>query len=285
MAGFKNIRAYVDAAENGAYHITGFRKVPSQATTAGNWVDLSMASGNPVPNYYASSPLTAATLETEKGIWHGANVTPAQKHLRNFVIMTSSANAIPSTWYLCDYLMYYPFIDLDAVGEEQVMDNTVTLPRYTDGEGVRMFMVNVAPTVGGGQFTVNYTNSDGIAGRVTPVQFCSAATNIATFTATTQAAGGFKPFLQLQDGDKGVRSVESVTVSVANGGLGALVLAHPIRTITLRDINAPREVESIREVPDTPRVYDGAFLSLIGMTPTGSIASAVIAGYAEFIWS
>jgi hypothetical protein len=285
MAGFKNIRAYVDAAENGAYHITGFRKVPSQATTAGNWADLSMASGNPVPNYYASSPLTAAILEAERGIWHGSNVSPAQKHLRNLVLMTQTANAIPSMWYLCDYLMYYPFIDLDAVGEEQVMDNTITLPRYATGAGVRMFMVNVAPTVGGGQFTVNYTNSDGVAGRVTPVQFCSAATNIATFTATTQAAGGFQPFIPLQDGDKGVRSVESVTVSVANGGLGALVLAHPIRNITLRDINAPREVESIREVPDTPRVYDGAYLNLIGNTPTGSIASAVIAGYAEFTWS
>jgi hypothetical protein len=285
MAGFKNIRAYVDAAENGAYHITGFRKVPSQATTAGNWADLSMASGNPVPNYYASSPLTAAILEAERGIWHGSNVSPAQKHLRNLVLMTQTANAIPSMWYLCDYLMYYPFIDLDAVGEEQVMDNTITLPRYATGAGVQMFMVNVAPTVGGGGFTVNYTNSDGVAGRVTPVQFCSAATNIATFTATTQAAGGFQPFIPLQDGDKGVRSVESVTVSVANGGLGALVLAHPIRNITLRDINAPREVESIREVPDTPRVYDGAYLNLIGNTPTGSIASAVIAGYAEFTWS
>lgn len=284
MAGFKNIRSYVDAKESGAYHFTGWRKVPSQATTAGNWCDLSMAAGNPVPNYYASTPLLAATLDYEKGIWHGTAVSPAQKHLRNFVVMTSSANAIPSQWYLLDYLLYYPFIDMDAVGEEQVMENTVTLPRYASGDGVRMMMVNVAPSVGGGRFFVNYTNQAGVSGRITPTQFCSAATNIATLTATTQAAGGFQPFIPLQEGDTGVRSIEAVTFTVANGGLCALVLVKPIRGITLRDINAPTEKESVREIPDAPRVHDGAYLNLIGMTPTGSIASAVIAGYAEFVW-
>lgn len=284
MPGFKNIRAYVDAKETGAYHITGYRKVPSQATTAGNWCDLSMAAGNPVPNYYASTPLAAATLDYEKGIWHGTACSPATKHLRSFTIMTSTANAVPSYWMLLDYVIYYPFIDMDAVGEEQVMDNTVTLPRYATGDGLRMMMVNVAPSVGGGQFTVNYTNQAGVAGRVTPVQFCSAATNIATLTATTQAAGGFTPFIGLQDGDTGVRSVESVTFTVANGGLCALVLVKPIRNITIRDVNAPTEKESVREIPDTPRVVDGAYLNLIGMTTTGSIAAGLIAGYAEFVW-
>jgi len=151
MPGFKNIRAYVDAPLSGAEHFTAFRKVPSQATTAGNWCDLSMASGNPVPNYYAASPLEAATLDYEKGIWHGTACSPAQKHLRSITIMTSTANAVPSYWYLMDYLLYYPFIDMDAVGETQEMVNTVTLPRYTDGAGVRMMAVNVAPTVGGGE--------------------------------------------------------------------------------------------------------------------------------------
>jgi hypothetical protein len=284
MPGFKNIRAYVDANLSGGYHITGYRKVPSQATAAGNWCDLSMASGNPVPNYYASSPLTAATLDFEKGIWHGTACAPAQKHLRNFVCMTPTANAIPSYWMLLDYLLYYPFIDMDAVGEQQDMINTVTLPRYATGAGVRMMAVNVAPTVGGGQFFVTYTNQAGVAGRVTPTQFCSTSTNIASLTAATQVNFGFQPFIPLQDGDSGVRSVESVTFTVANGGLMALVLVHPIRNITLRDINAPTEKESVREIPDTPRVYDGAYLNMIGMTPVGTIAGGLIAGYAEFVW-
>jgi hypothetical protein len=65
---------------------------------------------------------------------------------------------------LCDYLLFYPFVD-ESVTDEQIMDNTATLPRYTDGDGVQMMAVVVAAQVGGGTFTVNYTNSDGVSGR------------------------------------------------------------------------------------------------------------------------
>lgn len=278
---FNNVRDYVDAP---GYELGVFRKVPSQATTAGNWCDLSMAAGTPVPNYYASSPLVAATLEQERGIWHGGNTGPGQqKVLRNFGLMSPTANAIPGSYWLLDYLLYYPFIDLDAAGEEQVMDNTVSLPRYSTGAGVKAFMVNVAPTLGGGSFQFTYRNQDGVL-KTSPVHFCSAATNIATFTATVQNASGFGPWLQLAQGDTGIRSIETVTMLQANGGLGAIVLAHPIRPILLRDIGAPREVESLRDRPTAPTIYDGAYLNVIGNTPTGSIATGTLVGFIETIW-
>lgn len=56
MAGFRNIRAFADASDDGRTHFCSLRKVPSQATVAGWWADLSMAAGNPPPNYYASTP-------------------------------------------------------------------------------------------------------------------------------------------------------------------------------------------------------------------------------------
>jgi hypothetical protein len=291
MAGFKTVRAWGNAADVGNGWYTSFRKSPSQATTAGNWCDLSMASGNPVPNYYAASPLISSVLNGDRGIYHGANVeadpdllaAPASKWLHRLGIGTPTANAIPSHWYLLDYLLFYPFIDMDS-GEEQGLTNSVLLPRYADGVGVSMFMVNVAPTVGGGQFTVNYTNQNGTSGRVTPVQFCSAATNIATLTATNTNASGFSPFIRLQAGDSGVRSVQSVTFTVANGGLGALVLCHPLMTAYLSEVNVFAEFEAIREKPGPAQIYDGAYLNLIGMTPTGSIASGVIAGELQSVW-
>jgi len=289
VAGFKSINAYVDAYNNGANVISSFRKAPTQANTAGNWMDMSMASGNPVPNYYAASPLFASKLEPQTGIYHGPGVSPARKFLRSLSVFSTSANAAPSMWYLCDYLMYYPFIDMDAVGETQPMSNVdalgdpVVLDRYTDGAGVRMMMVNVSPTVGGGQFTVTYVNQDGNTS-TTPNHFCTAATNIATLTATTDNASGFMPFLRLAAGDSGVRSVTSVNFSVANGGLCALVLVYPLRTIRIREANVASEVESLLQAPDLPRVYDGAYLNLIGNTPTGSLVSTVFAGMAEFTW-
>lgn len=283
MAGFKSLNAYADAYLGGAYTISSFRKVPSQANTAGNWMDMSMASGSPVPNYYAATPLTSAKIDPQVGIYHGTDVSPAKKFLRLAQVFSASASAAPSTWYLLDYLLYYPFIDMDAVGEEQIFTNTLALDRYTDGAGVRMMMVNVSPTVGGGRFTVTYVNQDGVT-KTTPNHFCSAATNIATLTATTTSAAGFMPFLSLAAGDSGVRSVTSITFSVANGGLCALVLVKPLRTLRIREANVATEVESVLQAPDLPRVYDGAYLNFIGNTPTGSIVSTVFAGLVEFTW-
>jgi hypothetical protein len=283
MAGFKSLNAYADAYLNGAYTIASFRKAPTQANTAANWMDMSMAAGNPVPNYYAATPLIAAKLDPQAGLYHGPSVAPAKKFLRLLQVFSNSTNIVASMWYLCDYLLYYPFIDMDAVGEEQILDNTLTLDRYQDGAGVRMMMVNVSPTVGGGKFTVNYVNQDGVT-KTTPNHFCSAATNIATLTATTQSAAGFMPFLSLAEGDSGVRRVNSVTFSVANGGLCALVLVHPLRTIRIREANVATEVESIIHAPDLPEIKDGAYLNLIGNTQTGSLVSTIFAGLLETTW-
>lgn len=283
MAGFKSINAYADAYLNGAYTISSFRKAPTQANTAANWMDMSMAAGNPVPNYYAATPLIAAKLDPQAGIYHGPSVAPARKFLRLLQVFSNSANSVSSMWYLCDYLLYYPFVDMDAVGEEQILDNTLTLDRYTDGTGVRLMMVNVSPTVGGGQFTFNYVNQDGVA-KTSPNHFCSAATNIATLTATSTSASGFMPFLSLAQGDSGVRSVSSVTFSVANGGLCALVLVVPLRTIRIREANVASEVESLLQAPHLPEIKDGAYLNLIGNTQTGSLVSTIFAGLAEFTW-
>lgn len=283
MAGFKNTRQYVDAVLDGAFVMSSYRKVPTQANTVGNWMDLSMASGSPVPNYYASAPLVAATLDAKEGIFHGPDMAPSKKFLRSFSIMSSSTNAAASMWYLLDYALYYPFVDMDAVGEEQVMDNTTALPRYTDGAGVRMMMVNVSPSVGGGQFTVSYVNQDGVT-QTTPNHFCTAATNIATLTATSVVAGGFMPFLRLAAGDTGVRSINSVTFSVANGGLCAVVLVKPLKTYRIREGSTATEIQAITGNPSMPEIVDGAYLNLIGNTNTGSLISTVVAGLAEFTW-
>jgi hypothetical protein len=57
-----------------------------------------------------------------------------------------------------------------------------------------------------------------------------------------------------------------------------------LRTIRIREANVASEVESLLHAPDLPRVYDGAYLNLIGNTPTGSLVSTVFAGMAEFTW-
>ncbi len=66
---FPNVRALADSFDEGKTWISTYRKALSaSATVAGQWFDYSYAGGNPIPNYYAASPLEAATLEAEKGI-------------------------------------------------------------------------------------------------------------------------------------------------------------------------------------------------------------------------
>jgi hypothetical protein len=281
--GFRNVAALAGSYDAGRVHACSIRKVPSQTTTAGHWADLSMAAGNPKPQYYASTPLAAAVLDDFDGIFHGDDKSPSTKHLTHLGLMTPTAGLV-GRYELLDYLMYYPFIDGDSL-DEQTTDNTATLPRYTDGDGVRVMAVASAPTAGAGTFTFNYVNQNGDA-RTSPTINCNtAATNIATLVTSEQAttAGG-QWFLPLTGGDTGVRSITSVTFTVASGGLIAFVLVKPLASLAIREINTMAEREFVTQLPGAPRIYDGAYLNLV-MNCAATIAAGQLAGYAKFAWS
>ncbi len=276
---------FATAQEDGRATFASIRKVPSQASTASWWVDLSMAAGNPPPNYYAAAPLEAKTLDAFDGIFHGGSVAPLTKHLASWHLVTPTAAAV-GRYTLCDYLLYYPFVDGDAAGEVQAMDNTTaTLNRYAEAGG-QVMAVAVAPSTGGGSFTFDYINQSGVL-RTSPVQKCSTtAANIATLVTSQPAVAGLNagPFLALAEGDSGVRSIESCTFTVANGGLVALVIVSPLADLAIREINTANEVESVRTDPTMPRIFDGAYLGMIHQ-PAGSVPAATIAGNIYTVWS
>jgi hypothetical protein len=280
---FRNVGALAACEAAGRTHFCSIRKVPSQATVAGNWADLSMAAGNPKPQYYASTPLKFATLDGFDGIFHGDAKAPATKHLTHLGLMTPTAGLV-GQYNLLDYVGYYPFVDGDSL-DEQSMDNAVTLPRYTDGDGLMVMAVASAPTAGGGAFTFNYVNQAGAA-RTSPAISCNVtATNIATLVTSEQAqVSGGRWFLPLLGGDTGVRSITSVTFSVASGGLVALVLVKPLATLAIREVSTMAEREFVTNLPGAPQVFDGAYLGLIANC-AATIAAGQLAGYAKFAWS
>jgi hypothetical protein len=271
------------AREEGRFHACSLRKVPSQASVAGHWVDLSMAAGNPKPNYYASSPLVAATLDGFGGIFHGDAKSPSAKYLTELMLCTSTAGLV-GAYKLLDYLLYYPFVDFDDA-DPQVFDNAVTLPRYADGEGVRAMLIAAAPTTGGGTFSFDYINQDGVA-RTSPVQNCStAALSIASCVTGEQgtAAGG-QVFLRLAEGDTGIRSVTGFSMGTLNGGLGTLVLVKPLLDTMIYEINTPSEKSIQLHAEGLPKIEDGAYLNLI-MNCAATVAAGVLVGRADFAWS
>lgn len=287
--GYSRVSDFARSAPAGRQYTAHFRKNPPHTTVAGNWYDLSVASGYPRPNYYAAAPLTAKTLDGADGIYHGENKSPQTKHIARWSMCSPTAGAIGGPVKLLDYLLYYPFIDGDAVGEDQNMtnyeDNPVVpaLPRYADGVGVYAMAVCVAPTIGGGSFTVNYVDASGNA-QTSPVMSMSvAALNIASLvTCQLATAGVGGPFLKL--GNNGIKRITRVNMISPSGGLFTIVLVRPLATSTMREVSTPREIEFLTQLPGPPRIYDGAYLNMI-IQPTATLAGGVITGHMDFPWS
>lgn len=284
--GFSGVKDLVESqVDGGAYHATSFRKVVSNATVAGVWADLSYSPGNPVANFYATEPLVAATLNGTRGLYHGADVSPSTKHLLRLTSICTTANGAPQTLMLCDYLLYYPFIDMDST-DPQELTNAVTLPRYTTGQGVQAFLVAQGAYTGGADFTISYTNQSGTPGQ-TSVSTRSNSAGIAgslVSSGATAVALARGPFIPLQAGDTGVRSVESITFASPNGGIAALVLCRPLATTRIREITAPVECDFTTEITSLPSVVDGAYLNFLTL-PNASLSAVPILGLAEFSWS
>lgn len=287
---FANVGAIVDAENAGRVTMAYVRKVPAVVTVAGGWYDYSMCPGSPPPQYYAAAPLTATTLtrSADGGIRHGGNVSPLQKYLRRVSFSCVTAGGVPQSFYMLDYLLFYPFVDMGTV-DPQTMDNSQALTRYTDGAGVQMMAVLVAPhSVVGDSFVVSYTNQDGTAGRATPAHTMTTAVAVNGTILTTQTAGEGRngPFMTLQSGDTGVRSVESVTCTAGTDvGLFTIVLVKPLARFAIREITAPAEYDFVTDAGClVPPIEDDAYLNLISC-PAGSVSAAALNGMVEFAWN
>jgi len=298
MAGFKNLREYADAEDMGQYHVSGFRKaISSTATTTSAWLDYSYFPGAPAANFYASSPLEAAEVDPTRGI-PVPSVSPATQWLRDLKMMsaasstTSTANGRQQV-ILADLLLYYPFVDTDAVGEQQDMVNDVAIPRYDYGQVIAVGQSAASTT---GQFTFSYTNQDGVAGRTSQTHFTFAVAGGGQVVASSVgSATSYHPFLALQAGDSGVKSIESVTFTAGGGGLMALVIVQPLLTAYMtqecrRDTSggvsygACNQFASI--INNRPQqIKDGAVLDIFAAGHAGSLASSILAGILETTWN
>jgi hypothetical protein len=290
MAGFRNVRELVDAELAGQSTFFTWRKSPTAVSTVGIWLDLSMSPGNPIPQYYAATPLVSVQMSQSVtgGLYHSGSVYPKSKFVKTLGVMATAATATPMAMILLDYLLYYPFID-EGNTDEQFMNvgvvNPAGLSRSTDGKGVQIMAVSVAARTGGQKFTVNYTNQDGIAGRTTIAVVENTATatgNIVSCAPATNLSAG--PFLPLQLGDTGVRSIQSVTMQGADVGLFTLVLVKPIETLSVRGIDAFCEKNCFMDGATIDKVDDDAYLNFICL-PQGTLNATALHGYMSVVWN
>jgi hypothetical protein len=151
--------------------------------------------------------------------------------------------------------------------------------------------VMVAPQIGNCSFYITYTSPLG-GGRTSQTMMCNAITVNGTIvtSGTTQTADiSRSPFIGLQTGDTGVKSIESITWLSDDVGLIALVLVKPLATIALDPITSsvysPTEKDfAILPFGSMPVIQDDAYLNFI-CYPAGTLASSILYGMIETVWS
>ena len=268
---------------------TDFMKLTNVACTAGRYYDLSLAAGHPVQNLYAGTNLTFVPLsDTDgKGIWHGGNVSTDIKHILNLGVNSTVATALGSNFDLVDVLGYYP-LTTNTITTAQTLINTLSLPRFTDGAGVRAYIVATS-TMGAGtpSITMTYTNQAGVAGRTMPVTVSTVSAAVqGTIVHSDPSANKYFPFLPLASGDTGIRSIQTITLSATmTSGSMALVLCKP------KEVKAPLTlagsygmVNTVSQIPAFPRVYDGENLNILYYPSQATVTATPMIGFLETVW-
>jgi len=276
----------VGAAHDAGRFWTGYMRRGSPTQAVGGWADMSYGAGTPVANYYASAPGAAAVLSGNEGIYAGPPVNDAgyKKYLQKTTILPPATSIGQATLMTLDVVMFYPFIDGD--GGYQELTNAVEIPRYS-GEGCRIMAVGQGAGTAIGTMTITYTNSAGVAGRT------SATTAICGTLAAgllwSNDIGGTAmvpsaPFVTLQRGDTGVRSIEAIDLPAGIGGIFALAIVKPLGVIPIMEATTnPHEIDYMRERMIFSGIEDGAYVSMICRA---TVAAAPTTMHAEhtFVW-
>lgn len=296
MGGFTSQDDMINqVSTNGKFYRTDWQKstFATTAQAAGLWYSLLRGGGNPAADTILGTGTNLAfqalsdSVATASGIPHGGNVS-GYKHLLNAAAQTAAGTTAPCVLMLVDLLGFYPITTVTTI-TAQTLNNTVTLPRYTDGAGVQAFIT--PSTVMGAatpNLSINYTNSGATAGRVTPatLPIGNSAAAVTSIVYSGTGAGKFGPFMPLQAGDAGIRSVQSVTISASYlSGVLNLVLCKPLMTLPITTLGVTAERDLVNQFMSMPKIYDGACLTWLMLAGANTPVASPLSGHLEFGWS
>ena len=219
-------------------------------------------------------------------LYHGPSMAPYRRYLHSVEAAAHGGLSIAASFMVYDLLAYYPFIDGD--GGFQTMDNTLALPRYADGAGVQMALLNtvIPQTAGSGNVVINFDNQDG-ATVSTPV-FAIAPHNSNAYHQQAHnnvgSTAGLVPFVGLPSGSTGVRRVNSINIPASTGAAYTLCLIKPLMSFKgvawgSNQNQYPRAWAQANRGMQFPEIYDGAALNIMYVngpaTQGGAPASAM----------
>jgi len=246
-----------------------FYKIGTAPEAAGNWYSWSKDSGFPgafaVGTPGLSGRTTNGTTTTDAGCMIVSNAASGA----NFVAQLNATGTVAHNLTLHDWLWVNSGTVVTTTTGQTI--TSVTWPSRdafgdTSGYGVGVGILVTAATTNVGAVTnttLTYTNADGTGSRTA---------TIASFPATA-VIGTFVPF-QLAAGDRGVRSIQTLTLGTSYGG-GAIslvayrtIIGQPVTLANVGTIGVPAASPGVR-------IYDGTCLMPVGiMSSTTAVTLA-----------
>lgn len=291
--GFSSMDDFLsEVTVSGKFYRADWNKLTHAVTAqaAGAWYQLFSSQGNPTAGTISGGTNLAFQALTDASvgaILHGGNVTTDTKHILNVSAFSASATTMPAVFMLVDMLGFYPVTTVTTTGD-QALNNTVTLPRYTDGAGVQAFVT--ATTAMGAtapNIRITYTDSDANTGNLTPgtLPIGNASAPIGQIVYSGTGTGKYGPFLPLAAGDKGIRSVQQFNLaSTYTSGALSLNLCKPLLTLPMTTLGVAAERDLMNQLPSLPRIYDGACLAWLMYAGAATPVNSAFFGHCDFGW-
>ena len=244
----------------GAYNgrTIGFMKTGTAADAAGYWYCTSKDGGFPGA-WSPGTPgingrITDGTSATDNGCFPISNpVTGA-----NYLTELNLSSSVNHTHVLFDVLWVNSGIAVTTTTAQSI--TTPTLPARdingtTNGEGCMIAMLTTTANTNAAVITnttVSYTNSEGVSGRTARLSAIVGSQIPATPVIGTLI------WFNLEAGDKGVRSIQSITLGTSlGGGAVSLMITRDVATMgtTIPNVNA-------QKIIGTPgiKLYNGTCL-------------------------
>ena len=261
-----------------------FQKASSNAavSAAGRWHEFFTATGIPTAGSFSGSAGVATQMNaaTQGALNVGtASVSPDIKNLVSWKAQSPTTTMVPATFYLVDYLLYYPACVV--TGTPTTLNNTATLPRYTTGDGV-FPIIAVQSALGATQpvLTLTYTDEAGNTGNAG----LALTSPVASAPISTLFLNNGSPFLPLAGSDKGVRKIDSYTLSTGTTGTVAIILVKVLAEIDVYAINTGVIADYVASIPTFPKIEDNPCLGIIGVPGGAMAAGAVVSGTLTTVW-
>lgn len=262
----------VDGAIAGMQAPRYFAKATTPTMVAGRPQSLWGLAGNPGAGSFdttlAGVALSSTSSQVNGQIPHTDPVS-GNAHLARLQV----GSTVAGTLLLCDRLWHNGGFTITSTSAQTV--NSATFPARdvagsTNGDGVLLGLeISAAAGAAAPTITVGYTNESNTSGRTATNSFP---------TANSPTAGAFFP-IGLQAGDRGVRSVQSLTLSVSwVSGTMNLVAYRVLAAVELPSGNVSNAIDAL--TGGMPRLHNGVVPFLI-LVPSVTTASNISGAYVE----